>query len=740
MSSSPGPHDPPLDEGEELSLSEGKSQSGGLSPSKGSSQEVTTPPEEKPVKAATFSLQPSLSDEAVTGESTPAGGKTPIEKTPSRETSPMEEEATPPDATGRAASPREPVSFGATRFADEVPTPGDATGRATSPREPVSFRATKFADEETTPTDATGRATSPREPVTFRTTKFADEEATPADATGRATSPREPVSFRGTKFADEVTTPADATGRAASPKEPVSFRETKFADEVTTPADATGRAASPREPVSIRETKFADEVTTPTDATGRAASPREPVAFRETKFADEVTTPTDATGRAASPREPVAFRETKFADELETPRDAAEGTTTPMPSSLRATTPPGKAAGPKGRSPMDVSEQNTSEGQPVSLATEQEQKSPRHPAETTPPPPPPPPPSLPKASPEAIDFLASITTDELALIHFTDSLVTISDTGKELGEFTISFHPIICEGLPGVGVTANSHGSIDSIPCGTSISARISGTLATAELQHQEYIKLKEHSLAKKTVMKKGRDGYIMTREVTMGESVKSETMNFSLEDMKGFVSEASNLVLLRIMAQRNHVPDNMVFLAFDTEMQLSTSTYLNLGPKMLTVGKSEVEVRSIQRTIHSDINSPMSWQCSFLPDGHLTSRVQVGSPITMKLQQLPHIRETDVIDPKPVFEKKPLDWEDDMQLYFKFIDKTEELKAEYNSYVRHHPELKCIMADFLEFLLLRKPQDVVTFAAEYFSSFSAFQAEQSPFLSSNRKSPFRET
>ncbi|XP_055487092.1 ciliogenesis-associated TTC17-interacting protein isoform X15 [Leucoraja erinacea] len=651
MSSSPGPHDPPLDQGEELSLSEGKSQSGELSPFKGSSQEETTPPEEKPVKTATFSLQPSQSDEAVTGESTPAGGKTPIEKTPSRETSPTEEESTPPDATGWATSPREPVSFGTTRF----------------------------ADEETIPTDAT----SPTEPVTSRTTKFADEvkeEATPADATGRETSPREPVSFRGTTFADEVTTS--------------------------------------------------------TDATGRAASPREPVSSRETKFADEVTTPTDATGRAASPREPVSFRETKFADELETPRDAAERSTTPMPTSLQATTPPGKAAG---TSPMEFGD--VAPGQPASLTAEKEQKPPDQPAETTPPPPPPPPPpSLPKASPEAIDFLASITTDELSLTHFTDSLVTISDTGKELGEFTISFHPIICEGLPGIKVTANSHGSIDNIPCGTSISARISGALATAELQHQEYIKLKEHSLTKKTDMKKTLDGYFMTREVTVGESVKSETMNFSLGDLKGFVSEASNLVLLRIMAQRNHVPDNMVFLAFDSEMQLSTSTYLNLGPKMLTVGKSEVEVRSIQRTIHSDVNSPMSWQCSFLPDGHLTSRVQVGSPITMKLQQLPHIRETDVIDPKPVFEKKPLDWEEDMQLYFKFIDRTEELKAEYNSYIRHHPELKCIMADFLEFLLLRKPQDVVTFAAEYFASFSAFQAEQSPFLSSNRKSPFRET
>ncbi|XP_078260482.1 ciliogenesis-associated TTC17-interacting protein [Rhinoraja longicauda] len=656
--SAPDSQDPPLEQSEELSLSEGKSPSEEQSPSKDSSQEETTPPEERPVKGAT-SLRPSLSDVGVTGDSTPAGGKTPEEITPS----------------------------GGTSSWEEGTTPTDAAGRATSPRELVAVRSTKFADEETTPTDSAERATSPRESPSVRSTKFADEETTPTDAAGRATSPRE------------------------SP----SVRSTKFADEETTPTDAAGRATSPREIVAVRSAKFADEMTTPTDETGRAASPREPsLSFRETKFADEVTAPRDSTLRA----------------------------TTPKPTALKATISPEAETSPKGWSPMEDakgSERDASEEQPASPTTEKEQTSPQQPAEETPAPPPPPPP-LPKASPEAIDFLASITSDDLALMHFTDSLVTVSDMGTELGEFIISFHPIICERVPGVGVNASSHGSIDSIPCGTSISARVSGALETMELQHHEYIKLKEHSLTKKTVMKKGDDGYVMTREVTVGEGVKSETLSFSLADMKGFVSEASNLVLLRIMAQRNHVPDNMVFLAFDTEMQLSTSTYLNLGPKMLTIGKSEVEVLTIQRTIHSEVNSPMSWQCSFLPDGHLTSRVQVGSPITMRLRQLPYIKETDVIDPKPVFEKKPLNWEDDMQLYFKFIDKTEALKADYSSYIRHHPELKCMMADFLEFVLLRKPQDVVTFAAEYFASFSAFEPKQSSFLSSKKKSPFRET
>ncbi|XP_041056575.1 ciliogenesis-associated TTC17-interacting protein isoform X3 [Carcharodon carcharias] len=346
---------------------------------------------------------------------------------------------------------------------------------------------------------------------------------------------------------------------------------------------------------------------------------------------------------------------------------------------------------------------------------------------------------LPTVSPEAINFLTSITTKELQTLHFTDSLVTISDTGRELGEFTITVLPILYNSFSSLSVHANSHGSIDSIPCGTSISAYLTQNLETLEHYHHEYIKLKEQPLVRKTNMKKGDDGYVVTNEITSGQNVKSKTLIFKLEEMNGFVSEASNLILLRILAQRNKVPDNMVFLSFDTEMKLSPSTYMDLGHRMMKIGKEEKDVLGIQRTVHSEENGPMSWQCNFLPDGHLTSRVQVGSPVTMVLTQIPHVRQTDEEDPKPVFEKKPLNWEEDMQLYFKFIDRTEALKADYCSYLRHHPELRSLMADFLEFLLLRKPHDVVTFAAEYFASFSNLRTEQSPFLTTNKSSPFKE-
>lgn len=66
-----------------------------------------------------------------------------------------------------------------------------------------------------------------------------------------------------------------------------------------------------------------------------------------------------------------------------------------------------------------------------------------------------------------------------------------------------------------------------------------------------------------------------------------------------------------------------------------------------------------------------------------------------------------------------------------------EELKGDHAVYMRHHPELKALLADFLQFLLLRKPQDVIAFAADYFSSFSSKMSSQTPYMQSSAPSPF---
>lgn len=67
-----------------------------------------------------------------------------------------------------------------------------------------------------------------------------------------------------------------------------------------------------------------------------------------------------------------------------------------------------------------------------------------------------------------------------------------------------------------------------------------------------------------------------------------------------------------------------------------------------------------------------------------------------------------------------------------------EELRLSHTSYLRQHPEAQALISDFLLFLLLRQPADVVTFAAEYFGPFAKRHPPTPALRSSHRPNPFR--
>lgn len=59
------------------------------------------------------------------------------------------------------------------------------------------------------------------------------------------------------------------------------------------------------------------------------------------------------------------------------------------------------------------------------------------------------------------------------------------------------------------------------------------------------------------------------------------------------------------------------------------------------------------------------------------------------------------------------------------FFSEKEELRADHTLYLRQHPEIRALISDFLQFLLLRKPDDVFQFAREYFLPFAPDQSPE---------------
>ncbi|XP_042329191.1 ciliogenesis-associated TTC17-interacting protein isoform X2 [Sceloporus undulatus] len=322
---------------------------------------------------------------------------------------------------------------------------------------------------------------------------------------------------------------------------------------------------------------------------------------------------------------------------------------------------------------------------------------------------------IPAANKKAVNFLSLIGTNEIKPCLFEESLIAISENGQTIGKFSVSVK-MTCYSLDEWEeedcylVHATSKVTIDGVPCTTTITGYVTKRLETVEQHTKESVR----------------------------EEIQVDTFSYKCSQLQGLVSESANLLVLRVMARRQVVPENAVFLSFDTEQHICTSTYNTLGFQKQQVGKEEVDVFVIERAVNSVNDIPLNWQFYFLSDGHLSRRVQVGSPVTMVILQMPILIETDEPDPRPVFGKIPLDWEEDMELYSMFLDRKEELQASHATYVRRHPELTALLADFLQLLLLRKPDDVVTFAAEFFAPFSAQNPPCRSFQSSDKPSPFR--
>ncbi|XP_019493723.1 PREDICTED: ciliogenesis-associated TTC17-interacting protein isoform X3 [Hipposideros armiger] len=340
-------------------------------------------------------------------------------------------------------------------------------------------------------------------------------------------------------------------------------------------------------------------------------------------------------------------------------------------------------------------------------------------------------------------FTSSTPSEELQMLFFSETLAMVSNTGEPQGELTIDVQRGTHKNISGTMlhcplVHAFSRGFMDKMLCGNSLLGYLSWNLEIKEQQSHEFIKFHILPMERKMSLLKQEDQLAMTRSIKEGEEVKTEVTFFPWHSTAGFISESANLLLLRVMAWRRMVPSNARFLALDMEGKLCSSTYQALGSQTIQVDHQQVEVFIVEQTVHSDEGIPTSCQFYLLPDGHLAKRVQVGSPGCCMITKMPVIRERDEIEPRPVFEKKPLMWEEDMELYSRFLDRKEELRLSHTRYLQQHPEATALISDFLLFLLLRQPADVVTFAAEHFGPFATCWSPTPGLRSSNRPSPFR--
>eukprot|EP00049_Salpingoeca_infusionum_P007878 m.127180 g.127180 ORF g.127180 m.127180 type:complete len:76 (-) comp13850_c2_seq1:150-377(-) len=66
----------------------------------------------------------------------------------------------------------------------------------------------------------------------------------------------------------------------------------------------------------------------------------------------------------------------------------------------------------------------------------------------------------------------------------------------------------------------------------------------------------------------------------------------------------------------------------------------------------------------------------------------------------------------------QPEQWESDQQAWSMFLDHKAEQKAIQEEYIRSHPEIRNLVSDYIQHMLVKKPDNVVEETRAYFSQF----------------------
>lgn len=321
-----------------------------------------------------------------------------------------------------------------------------------------------------------------------------------------------------------------------------------------------------------------------------------------------------------------------------------------------------------------------------------------------------------EANRKALDFIHSIDFKLLNRTVFKDQLAVVDDDGQKIGEMNTSVEETIRNGEVCYLVRLHRYSVLNGVSTGHCVHGYISLGLKTINLTDHEYSEVDGKVMEKRTTIEFDGNQYIVNKKTTKGENSNNIERIYTAASMTGFISEGATIIIERIMCLNEETPEDAVFLSLDTSLTLVTMTYEKLLDEMFTIEDQQMQTVGIQRETRS-IFRPVLIESRYLADGHMVNCKIQSINLNVKLLVLPTEEDEKVELAKPDVENLP--WKEDMELTSYFIERKEELKNNHQTYLRHKPELQAMLKDFLQYALLRKPDDICKFAASYFGSLS---------------------
>ncbi|RZF45912.1 hypothetical protein LSTR_LSTR008289 [Laodelphax striatellus] len=310
-------------------------------------------------------------------------------------------------------------------------------------------------------------------------------------------------------------------------------------------------------------------------------------------------------------------------------------------------------------------------------------------------------------------------TEILASICGRERLNVVDEKNCKVGVLKLSVsvqqergrHQFVIHSSSSATDSSSKESNVPITKCGMSLTSRVTPNYETLEEFRSEYSIVGGARREKIFHLIKLKDEYSLsiTDNMRDDDGVKN-TLSIAPSTLKNYLSEGANILLLKYLAitrQVGRVKRNTMLLNGDI-----CRSQLYVFRSGLSCQKVQTNTLTAVRTIkgHNGVVQKIYLWMNLKGQFLKQEWPNTGRPWRLEI-------DTDIL-PGTLSIPLQLCWQEDIQMKSIYMERMDNLKKLYRSYVLDYPEFKQILTDFILQVTLDKPDNMIGYAMEYFTSF----------------------
>ncbi|KAL0270258.1 UNVERIFIED_CONTAM: hypothetical protein PYX00_007728 [Menopon gallinae] len=310
--------------------------------------------------------------------------------------------------------------------------------------------------------------------------------------------------------------------------------------------------------------------------------------------------------------------------------------------------------------------------------------------------------------------LLSINEVLCNLILFKEKLYVFNEEGKRVGRFSITVDTTDILHNKAMVVHISNRTFIPENESETTITGVVSLSMKTLEEIRCESSEVMNAKHERRFYLLRESTNYYYSIHESVCDITSKRPGTIPFKRTRGLICEAANIVLMRSLAVRGF--EGILCLKTILSNGKTCRNYYVTKLGMRYVSGVKQQVMTIFRSVTDHKTHSVTAITVLTRAGQMLHTFWSNSNFFL------HVDPDLEINGNIVHEGKPVEfhrhWNRDKQVFSYYLDKKLELISDIKSYKAEHQEIKRVFADWVQFILIMKPEDTICSALEYFTSF----------------------